>query len=171
MMRLWKRPVVWVPTLVVGLALAWWLGSPLFLVTRADEPAPAAATPASSTPAPAPAAGAPSMAAPLPLTGTFTDGDSFHKASGTAMVIETAPGKRVLRFENFKVTNGPDLFVVLTEPDGAPARGVRLGDLKGSEGPQNYEIPDDLDLKLLSRVVIWCRAFNVIFGTAHLSGM
>lgn len=82
--------------------------------------------------------------------------------------MEAAPSQQVLRFEGFKVTNGPDLFVVLLSADGSPSEGIRLGALKGSEGNQNYELPMGIDLAKFSRVVIWCRAFNVVFGTADL---
>lgn len=189
-MKLIKKPFIWVPAALIALAVAWWLGSPLFLVRMVDEAPPMAAgemgkesmggamqkdtaVPMSAAAEGAMASNAAEPATEQPmmsgLSGAFRDADSLHKASGTAKVIEVAPGQLVLRFEDFNVTNGPDLFVVLTRP-GAPARdGVRLGALKGSQGSQNYEIPAGVDLTDLSRVVIWCRAFNVTFGTADLA--
>ncbi|HYN31091.1 MAG TPA: DM13 domain-containing protein, partial [Ilumatobacteraceae bacterium] len=46
---------------------------------------------------------------------------------------------------------------------------VDLGDLKGNVGPQNYEIPPDVDLDRYSTVVVWCVRFGVAFGSADLT--
>ena len=45
--------------------------------------------------------------------GMFEGADDFHFGRGDALLIETAPGAYTLRFENFSVRNGPDLFVYL----------------------------------------------------------
>ena len=100
-------------------------------------------------------------------SGTFVDGDWLHKTQGTAKVIPTDSGS-VLRLENFKTTNGPDLYVYLATDDKA-SEFVNLGRLKGSSGNQNYEIPSEVDLSKYNKVLIWCKAFSVLFGTAELS--
>lgn len=41
--------------------------------------------------------------------GQFQDADNFHKGSGTASIFQNAD-QRVLRFEEFEVTNGDDLL-------------------------------------------------------------
>ena len=46
---------------------------------------------------------------------------------------------------------------------------VNLGTLKASSGNQNYEIPNDMDLDKYNKVLIWCKAFGVLFGSAELS--
>ena len=51
--------------------------------------------------------------------GEFQDADSFHKGTGVATIYMGADRTRLLRFEDFKVTNGPDLHVVLS-PYGGP---------------------------------------------------
>ena len=45
--------------------------------------------------------------------GQFQDADSFHQGSGEATIFQLPDGSYVLRFENFEVTNGPDLHVLL----------------------------------------------------------
>jgi hypothetical protein len=102
--------------------------------------------------------------------GIFQDGDSSHRGSGDVMIIETADGDLVLRFEEFSVTNGPDLFVVLSaEPDGENAGdGLNLGENRATDGNVNYEIPAGTDLSLYKSVVIWCRAFDIVFAFAPL---
>lgn len=104
-----------------------------------------------------------------PLMGNFVDaGDGFHKAAGDAKVINLADGKTFLRFENLKTTNGPDLYVYLsTGKDVSDI--VNLGRLKGNIGNQNYEIPTGTDLAKYNTVLIWCKAFSTLFGSAKLS--
>jgi hypothetical protein len=95
-------------------------------------------------------------------------GDGFHNAEGKARVIQLANGNNILRLENFKATNGPDLYVYLSTGK-VPTDFVSLGRLKGNVGNQNYEIPTGNDLKKYNTVLIWCRTFSVLFGSAHLS--
>jgi Electron transfer DM13 len=104
-----------------------------------------------------------------PLMGNFVDaGDGFHKAQGVAKVINLADGRTFLRLENLKTTNGPDLYVYLsTGKDVSDI--VSLGKLKGNIGNQNYEIPAGTDLVKYKTVLIWCKAFSTLFGSAKLS--
>lgn len=104
------------------------------------------------------------------LSGMFKDADSFHRGSGKATVYVLPDGKRVLRFEDFSVTNGPALSVYLVRSaDGNVDSGfLDLGKLKGNKGNQNYDIPADIDLRLYESVIIWCVPFSVTFATASL---
>jgi hypothetical protein len=106
------------------------------------------------------------------LSGTFAGaGDGIHNAEGVAKVIYVEGGSDVLRLENFRVTNGPDLYVYLAT-DKQASDFVDLGRLKANSGNQNYEIPEGTDLSKYDTVVIWCKAFSVFFGGAELtSGM
>lgn len=175
-------------------ALAWWLGSPLFLDTIVDEtfPTTEAAGPSLEVAAPTsqPIAEDPvavpteeaalpeeaSTAPALLLKGSFVDADSAHRGRGSASVYELDDGSRVLRFEEFEVTNGPDLRVLLVPTDDPVDRDLlaevgyeHLGKLKGNVGNQNYEIPEDFDLNGDWTVVIYCDPFHVVFSTAQLS--
>jgi len=102
------------------------------------------------------------------LIGNFVGaGDGFHNAEGVAKIIQLADGTDILRLENFKATNGPDLYVYLST-DKTNADIVNLGRLKGNIGNQNYLIPAGTDLTKYNTALIWCRAFSVIFGSAEL---
>ena len=108
-------------------------------------------------------------------TGSFRDADSVHKGSGMATIYEGPDGSRVLRLEDFDSTNGPDLFVMLSPTanpqnrDEVSAPGfVSLGKLKGNIGNQNYIIPDDVEIPAQGSIVIYCRAFHVVFSVASL---
>lgn len=102
------------------------------------------------------------------LIGNFVGaGDGFHNTEGVAKIIQLADGTDILRLENFKATNGPDLYVYLST-DKTNADIVNLGRLKGNIGNQNYLIPAGTDITKYNTALIWCRAFSVIFGSAQL---
>jgi len=98
-------------------------------------------------------------------TGKF-EGLVGHHAEGTAKIIQ-AGDQKYLRFENFEVTNGPDLRVYIT-PDGDIKNGIHLDKLKGSRGSQNY-ILESIDTDTFDTVVIYCQPFGVYFGRANLT--
>lgn len=185
-------PVAW---------LAWWLLSPLWMDTEVSEEFPRAAravipegmTPqevevqmgvAAATDAPKVEEAMPAMAGmtssevtnAVKAAGSFTGADRFHQGEGTATIFELGPGERILRFEEFRVTNGPDLRVLLVNtpnPEGHSdlddAGYVELGKLKGNVGSQNYEIPDTVSLSDVESVVIYCKPFRVVFSVATLA--
>lgn len=104
----------------------------------------------------------------LVAEGTFQNADDFHKGSGQARIFQQGE-QRILRFEEFSATNGPDLHVLLVEKVGAEmGEYVDLGKLKGNVGNQNYEIPADVDLSKYSGVIIYCQPFYVVFATVTL---
>ena len=194
--RIWivAATVVAVPVV----AVAGWLGLPLFVDTIVEEDFPMAETAEvpqgmtrteiEDTMAVIAKMDAP-MATPEPMTkemaepetvalksGDFRDADSFHKGEGKATIYRLADGTRVLRLESFKVTNGPDLRVILTpnaDPQGrsdVTAQGyVELGKLKGNIGNQNYPLPDEVDADSINAVVIYCKPFHVLFSVASLN--
>lgn len=112
---------------------------------------------------------------PLVLNmGEFSFIDAVHNGEGTATVYELPDESRVLRFENFSVTNGPQLHVILSPntPDSIfsdVGDYVDLGPLSGNIGNQNYTIPDDVNLDEYQSVVIYCVPYNVVFSAAILS--
>jgi hypothetical protein len=98
-----------------------------------------------------------------------------HTTSGQAIVTEFPDGRRVLRFEDFATSNGPDLRVYLSAGSSDAGFGkeygedfVELGRLKGNLGSQNYEIPAGTDLSNYRNAVVWCARFSVGFGVATL---
>jgi hypothetical protein len=103
----------------------------------------------------------------------------FHNAEkagkGTATVYQLADGKRVLRLTDFQTDNGPDLHVRLIAADDARDTAsvaktdhVELGKLKGNQGNQNYDVPENVDLDKYRVVSIWCNRFSVNFAAAPL---
>ena len=106
---------------------------------------------------------------PVSYAGNFIGvSDGIHDTQGDAYTIPLEDGSNVLRLENFQSTNGPDLYVYLSTDDNA-SEFINLGELKANRGNQNYEIPDDANLDKYNKVLIWCKAFGVLFGSAELS--
>ncbi len=138
---------------LVAAPAAWYLGSPLFINRTVSESfAPAGTDRASAR---------------------FTDADAFHKGTGVARLVAAGSGDE-LRFEDFRVTNGPDLYVYLAVHPRPRTRAevdegfVNLGRLKGNIGLQAYPVPGGTDLARYRSVVIYCRTFHVVFSTATL---
>jgi hypothetical protein len=182
--------------LIPVLALAWWLGSPLFINKTVEEEFPFAAdaaVPANMTrdevekvmegmskvnaemdeAMPDDMMKQPSATAVK--SGSFRDADSFHRGSGVATIYRGADGSLLLRLEDFRVTNGPDLHVILTPHPDPRGRDdvmtsgyVELGKLKGNIGDQNYPIPEGVDVAAHKSVVIYCKPFHVVFSVAML---
>ncbi|MGF1616333.1 MAG: DM13 domain-containing protein [Acidimicrobiia bacterium] len=175
---------------IPAIAAAWWLGSPLFLDSEVNEAFPVSGAaedqteleattaqgttdtttpPASTVPTSEPATGPTTL-----LVGEFRDADSSHRGTGTATIYELEDGSTLLRFEDFEVTNGPDLHVYLV-PHQNPTSSedlegyVDLGSLKGNIGDQNYQIPEGIDISEFGSVVIYCVPFHVFFSIAPLS--
>jgi len=88
-----------------------------------------------------------------------------HQATGKAEVI-TVGDASFLRFEEFEVTNGPDLHVYMTK-NGDVDTGIDLGKLKGNKGSQNYEL-GKINTDVYNMVVIYCQPFHVYFASATL---
>ncbi len=164
-------------------AVGWWLGSPLFLDRAVDEAFPTSAaetSPATTGTVPDPMDQSSQAerdtqntqpdpttveSGPVTLfTSEFQGADDFHQGQGSATVYDVGGGKLVLRLTEFEVTNGPDLRVTLYDGAGY----LDLGPLKGNIGDQNYDVPDGIDLTSYQAVVIWCRAFDVVFASATL---
>ena len=103
------------------------------------------------------------------LSGSFVGvGDGIHDAKGNALVVPLENSQQILRLEDFSSTNGPDLYVYLTS-DASASDYVSLGRLKANSGNQNYDIPEGTDLAKYDTVLIWCKQFSVLFGSAELA--
>lgn len=146
------RRVRWIAivgALAVAAVAAWYLASPLFIVTRGNEAPPGGFTAAVAS-------------------GTFVDGEPGHHASGRADVL-TDGSAYVVRLSQFSVTNGPDIHVFLTRGPRVATGDIDLGSVKVTEGSANYPVPSGVDPRSYAYVVIWCVPFSVQFGYAVLA--
>jgi hypothetical protein len=179
--RLWLAAI---GMLVVVAALVSFQPWKLVVDEVVDEALPAAAAVTSSTTSPssaAPGTTAPTVGAPEPprvlARGTLISHE--HTTSGTVLVLALADGRRVLRLQDLRTSNGPDVKVWLSDATVRPGadgwrvfddgRYADLGSLKGNVGNQNYVVPDDVDLDSLTSLSLWCDRFDVSFGAATLA--
>ena len=147
--------------------LVWFQPQKIFLEETSNEARPTA--PAATATGSAPAATGPVTLA----SGNFRSLE--HETTGRAEIIKLADGSHILRFENLDTSNGPDLFVYLSElPSNLGMRDygerfIDLGKLRANRGNANYKIPAGVDISKYKSAVIWCRRFTVGFGVAPLN--
>jgi len=99
----------------------------------------------------------------------------MHPTTGTATIYRLRDGNHILRFTNFRTSNGPDVHVYLVAADDARdnasvtrAGFIDLGNIKGNIGDQNYALGADVDLSKYRAVSVWCKRFSINFGAAPL---
>ena len=162
--------------LVAAGAFGWWTISPLFLTTTLHEDLPARASATvvpTATAAATTALSAPSATPTGPhvlAMGQLQRVDDLHRGTGPVALVELE-GKTFLRFENVAIQNGPDLHVYLARGMGGAYDGGRdlyLGALKATIGSFNYVLPAGTSVADYKSVVVWCRAFTVLFTWADL---
>lgn len=156
----WRRrlaaALIILPLLALAIPVGWYTLSPLWQRSFLDEPNPLAVVTA--------------FEPHVERSGEFYGADDFHFGRGTALLIETEPGRYTLRFEEFSVRNGPDLFVYLSpNAEGYAEGALNLGELRATDGAFNYEVPPGTDVSQFESVIVWCRDFAVLFATAPLS--
>ncbi|HEV8230364.1 MAG TPA: DM13 domain-containing protein [Candidatus Limnocylindria bacterium] len=158
-------------TLLAAGAFGWWTISPLFLTTSVHEDLPRASAVATAQPSASASVSAAATTGPkLLAVGQLQRVDDLHRGMGPVSLIEL-DGKRFVRFEDVAIQNGPDLHVYLARGAGGAYDGSRdlyLGALKATNGSFNYELPADARVADYRSVVVWCRAFSVLFTWADL---
>lgn len=160
---------------VVGLvavgAFAWWTISPLFRTVRLDEALPQANTQSQATTTteqgqqdqqPVGATGG----QPVVLAFGSVEGTLGHPASGQASLVQV-DDTFYIRYQDFKTIDGPDIFVYLSKDKDA-REFVNLGKVKATEGNVNYQVPAGVDVAQYKYVLVWCKAFGVLFNSAEL---
>ena len=148
------KKILIVFAIVIALLTTYWLISPLFIEKKVSEKLENI-MPRSLEEKPQ-----------IVASGNFSGLDG-HQAGGKASLIRSRSNYYVRFEEDFKVTNGPDLFVYLGK-NGKYAPETQIASLKGNIGSQNYEIPRSIDVNNYDEVWVWCRAFSVPFGKAVL---
>jgi hypothetical protein len=138
---------------LIVIAFLWWTVSPLFINERVfTEVTDEGLQPQTFT---------------TLLEGSFQSADDFHQVSGTVRVIDRGDDRIVRLEDDFNSINGPDLRVWLVKGDDRETY-LDLGALEGNIGSQNYLLPEGTDLSQYDRVIVWCRAFRTLFGSATL---
>ena len=97
------------------------------------------------------------------VKGNFTS--ASHPTSGEVFVYEDK-GTKKLGFVNFKTDSGPDLRIYLAED----TKATNFIQVSGSvsNGTYSIDLPANADFTKKKQVLIWCKAFSVLFGSAEL---
>lgn len=135
------------------LAVAYYLISPLFITVRVEEAAPEQSSDMIS-------------AFETPIAPAQIIGTPLHPASGMVRIVRDNE-KTYVRYEDFKTINGPDIFVYLAKDLDAKEY-VNLGRVKATEGSVNYEVPAQVNVAEYRYVMVWCKAFDVLFNYAEV---
>ena len=153
-----------VPQSVAGVTAA-----PTGAAEATQAPTQVAPTAATEPPAQAPA--------PALLSGGFVKEEVAVTGSYT---LDPASGTLAFS-DDFRVTQGPDLFVVLSGASDltvdyltfssmvTSSTILTLGPLANISGAQTYLVPTGADLSQFRTVVVWCQAFSVAFAAAPLA--
>ena len=175
--RRWLWVAAALAVAVIAFVLVWFQPQKLFIDDRVEEAIPTAtpepATDAGEGGGDEPATTDPASEPVEVARGEFISRD--HTTSGVARILELPDGRRIVRLEGLDTDNGPDLYLYLgTNPaDGDEGAfdddHLNLGRLKGNQGDQNYDLPEDTDVGRYATVVIWCDRFDSAFGAADLT--
>ena len=172
--RTWIWLVAGAVLIVLGaVTLIWFQPQKLFYDNTVDEALPTVTAPADSTGSGTDGGDDGASTEPVELaTGTFISRE--HETTGTVRILRLPDGSTILRLEDFETSNGPALYVYLSQNTADGEDGafdddyIDLGALKGNIGDQNYLIPPEIDPLGFTSVVVWCDRFNVSFGAADL---
>jgi hypothetical protein len=96
--------------------------------------------------------------------GNFTSEQNDTTAMGLAKILSVNDNE-FLRFENFMITNGPDLHVYFTNGRDIKS-GMDLGALKGNVGAQNYFLGGIANK--YDTIVIASKPFGTVFASSSL---
>lgn len=110
------------------------------------------------------------------LSGDFYNVEKTGGGAARIYEVAGATPRRILRFEDFSVSQNTDLFIWLSEAESPKTSAeavdkpkVVLGELRSTLGPQNYEIPADLPLDRIRSIVIWCQPVAIVYSAAALT--
>lgn len=121
----------------------------------------------------------PEMNAPVPVAaGRFETLDAIRWGQGRVTVYQSVDNLFLLRFEDFRTLNGPDLRVALSAAE-TPAtvaemtanevEPLQVSSLLSSFGNQNYELAAGFNLSPYRSVVIYSAALDMVYTYAPLS--
>ncbi len=99
----------------------------------------------------------------LERTGTFRGNRDYEVTGNFTLSEET--GELQLSFSSdFSTSNGPGLYIYLTNSESSITGGVELGELKSNTGAQTYAVGGDVQLGTYDYVLVYCKPFGVAFG-------
>lgn len=102
--------------------------------------------------------------------GQWKGSNIFHKAEGSTSLVKMNQGLYITLSNDFKVTQGPDLFLMLRNSKNNSTGMFTITLLKQYAGGQMYKVNlSEQDLVKYDQVIIYCRRFSTLFGFAQLN--
>ena len=98
------------------------------------------------------------------FSGSFTN--AAHPTSGNVKLIEASDKKKYLIFDDLKSDAGPDLRIYLSEDKTAKVF-TEISN-KVVNGNSKLEVAATVNTDKQRTVLIWCKQFSVLFGSAEL---
>ncbi|MEM4239766.1 MAG: DM13 domain-containing protein [Candidatus Woesearchaeota archaeon] len=89
-----------------------------------------------------------------------------HETNGNVQIARALGGTLSLNLRGFDTEPGPGLTVVLHNGD--PANGYVVGTLISHTGNYPYSLPNDFDVNKYTKVAIYNKKYNVVWGEADL---
>jgi hypothetical protein len=95
---------------------------------------------------------------------TFTS--SAHTTTGTVKLAKDDAGKKFLVFDTFKTDAGPDLRIYLSDD----LKATSYTEITNQVTNGTFQVPVDaaVNTETKRKVLIWCKQFSVLFGSADL---
>ena len=101
-------------------------------------------------------------------TGSF---EALNGKMTTGMATLSALDNDMLELmfsSDFSLTDGPGLFVFLSDAEFVTQNAINLGDFISPMGEQDYDVPDGVSLDDYTYVLVHCVPYNVTFAIAEL---
>jgi ribosomal protein L2 len=95
-----------------------------------------------------------------------------HNLSGKALLIKDSTGNKILRFENFNMEMGPDVYVYMSRSSTYSAGNcIQLRKLPDgyTNSSLNIDIDDAIDHSDYKYVIVYCYQYSSLFGNALLN--
>ena len=118
---------------------------------------------------------------PAPDTAPIATGRFVSKGgqetTGTFRIVRVEDDLRLMLDDDFVTDEGPDLHVILSPTKTATASGDNamadetaqvVAPLSSLSGAQQFDLPDDIDLRSFQSVLIHCIRFSHLYGAAPL---
>jgi hypothetical protein len=111
--------------------------------------------------------------------------DAMRQSTGKVTLYRSADGSLLLRFDDFDVTNAPQMAVYLVAIDKPPTDiklpirkedfdigGIshfEVGPLLGTHGNQQFDLPRELPITSYQSVVIYSESLHIVYAFATLT--
>lgn len=103
---------------------------------------------------------------------TMGDFTSYaHNLAGRSTLYVGDADKKILRFEEFTMTQGPDVYVFLSESNNySKANVIPIAKLTEgySDASLHFNVDSSIDLNIHKFVLVYCVQYNSLFGYTEL---